>query len=53
MAIVRQAGLSCASSTEEGKVTRESDPARLPRIFVEDWTGDELASRLRHWFGDR
>lgn len=47
-ALVREAGFGCAVSTIPGRITRRSDPYRLPRLHVEDWDGDEFAKRL--WY---
>lgn len=49
VALVRGAGFERACSTRPSAVTRDSDPYQLPRLHVEDWNGDEFASRLSAW----
>jgi peptidoglycan/xylan/chitin deacetylase (PgdA/CDA1 family) len=53
VSLVREIGFSSACSTSEGPVTASSDPVQLPRMFVQNWDGDQFASRLAEWFGDR
>ena len=48
--LVRTAGCYGACSTEPGVVTGRSDPYRLPRINVRNWTADEMAERVRRTF---
>jgi len=50
VSLVREAGFACACSTRPGAVGHEADPLQLPRFQVEDWTGDEFATRLSQWF---
>ena len=45
-AYVRNAGFSCACTTQGGRVSRQSDPTRLPRFGIGNWAGDDLARRL-------
>jgi len=45
--LVKEAGFEVACSMSLGFVTNRSDPFWLPRIFVENWDGDELVKRLR------
>jgi len=44
--LVKEAGFEVACSMSLGFVTNRSDPLWLPRIFVENWDGDELVRRL-------
>lgn len=44
--LVKEAGFEGACSVFLGVVTNRSDPFWLPRIFVENWDGDELVRRL-------
>jgi peptidoglycan/xylan/chitin deacetylase (PgdA/CDA1 family) len=44
--LVSCAGFSCACSTRPGAVSNESDAFALPRLHVEDWSGEEFAARL-------
>jgi peptidoglycan/xylan/chitin deacetylase (PgdA/CDA1 family) len=46
---VREAGLACACTTLAGGVTGSTNPYRLPRLHVGDWSGDELAESLSSW----
>jgi peptidoglycan/xylan/chitin deacetylase (PgdA/CDA1 family) len=46
VACAREAGLSCACTTQPRAVTRETDPFQLPRMFVGDWPAGELEARL-------
>jgi peptidoglycan/xylan/chitin deacetylase (PgdA/CDA1 family) len=48
--LVREAGFLCACANEAGAVRRGSDPFQLPRVIVRDWSGRELAARLKGWF---
>lgn len=52
MRIVREAGFSCAYSTTPGVVGPGAERFRLPRVHVEDWTGEEFAERLAGWLND-
>jgi hypothetical protein len=45
--LVKEAGFEVACSMSLGFVTDRSDPFWLPRIFVENWDGDELVKRLK------
>ncbi|MGH6689746.1 MAG: polysaccharide deacetylase family protein [Gammaproteobacteria bacterium] len=47
--IVRQAGFSLACTTRHAAVRLGSDPFRLPRVWVGDWSAKEFAARLRQW----
>jgi hypothetical protein len=49
--IVRAAGFEAALTCDEGAVTAEADPARLPRLEAPA-DPSELARRLRSLFGD-
>ena len=43
---VREAGLTCACTTQTQAATRRSRPFRIPRMYVGDWPADELERRL-------
>jgi peptidoglycan/xylan/chitin deacetylase (PgdA/CDA1 family) len=47
--MVREAGFSCACSTFASVVRRSTDPFQLPRVWVQDWDGDEFAKQLSRW----
>ena len=49
-AIVRDAGFTCACSTIESVVKRDTDAFQLPRVEVQDWDGEEFSRRLMTWF---
>jgi len=49
VAAVRHAGFSCACVAMPGRVERETDPLRLPRLIVRDWEPDVFAARLGKW----
>jgi peptidoglycan/xylan/chitin deacetylase (PgdA/CDA1 family) len=49
--LVRDAGFVRACTVESGRVHARSDPLRLPRFTVQDWTGEELERRLSSWLG--
>jgi peptidoglycan/xylan/chitin deacetylase (PgdA/CDA1 family) len=51
-AAVREAGFEGACTTTEAAVARRDDPFRLPRVWPQDWDGDEFARRVRGWFTD-
>ena len=44
--LVRQAGYRGACANVPGTIVPERDPYQLPRLFVHDWDGDELARQL-------
>jgi peptidoglycan/xylan/chitin deacetylase (PgdA/CDA1 family) len=49
VAIVQEAGFSCACSNFADVVWRGSDRFQLPRILVRDWDRGAFASRLEGW----
>lgn len=50
--IVRQAGFTCACTTNANIVGKNSDRFQLPRFAVENCDGEEFAKRLSNWFLD-
>lgn len=46
VSLVRGAGFESASANIPGRVGPTTDPFRIPRILVRDWTGDQLAATL-------
>lgn len=50
--IVRETGFSCACACLDRSVRQSSDLFRLPRLMVEDWSGEKFETRLQEWFGD-
>jgi peptidoglycan/xylan/chitin deacetylase (PgdA/CDA1 family) len=44
--VVREAGFHRACTTLSGRLGGGTDPYRLPRFLVRDWTADELERRL-------
>jgi peptidoglycan/xylan/chitin deacetylase (PgdA/CDA1 family) len=48
--IVRQAGFTCACTTNANIVGKNSDRFQLPRFAVENWDGEEFAKQLSRWF---
>jgi peptidoglycan/xylan/chitin deacetylase (PgdA/CDA1 family) len=48
--LVREAGFARACSSFRGVVTAETDVMQLPRIYMDDWDGDQLARVLSGWF---
>ncbi len=49
-ALVRAEGYSSACSGQAGLLSRQADLFLLPRVKVEDWDGEGLASVLSDWF---
>jgi len=45
--LVRAAGFARAFTNQAGRVTRSTDRFALPRLYVQDWNGDEFAAALR------
>jgi peptidoglycan/xylan/chitin deacetylase (PgdA/CDA1 family) len=45
--LVQESGYTCAVTTDDEFVTRQSDPFALPRIAVGNWRADQLRDRLR------
>jgi peptidoglycan/xylan/chitin deacetylase (PgdA/CDA1 family) len=46
VSLVREAGFESACANIPGRVGPGTDPFRVPRILVRDWSGDELAATL-------
>jgi peptidoglycan/xylan/chitin deacetylase (PgdA/CDA1 family) len=49
--LTRELGFECACTTVENTVWRFSDPYRMPRLAVENWSGNEFAKRLHGLLG--
>lgn len=49
VALVREAGFTCAFTSVRGVVERSGDRFRVPRCGVRDWDGAKLARRLASW----
>lgn len=47
------AGYTAAFANDPRPVKPWSDPLRLPRFIVRNWSGDELARRIEAWFDGR
>ncbi|MFM7616187.1 MAG: polysaccharide deacetylase family protein [Actinomycetes bacterium] len=50
---VAAAGFELACRNVRGRVTPRTDPFRIPRLAVGDWSADEFAARLDRWIGGR
>jgi peptidoglycan/xylan/chitin deacetylase (PgdA/CDA1 family) len=50
--IVREAGYSCACSTQADVVRLSTERFQLPRVEVQDCNGEEFARQLSRWFSD-
>jgi peptidoglycan/xylan/chitin deacetylase (PgdA/CDA1 family) len=48
-AIVREAGFDCACANFEDVVGAAADPWQVPRIQIQDWSGQVFLDRLRSW----
>jgi peptidoglycan/xylan/chitin deacetylase (PgdA/CDA1 family) len=53
MALVKDAGFSCACSSHAGGVLLNSDHFQLPRLQVPDWDGEEFEKQLLTWFTEQ
>jgi peptidoglycan/xylan/chitin deacetylase (PgdA/CDA1 family) len=51
VAAVRSAGFDAAFITAVGSIDRASSTFELPRLYVKNWTAEELERRL-HWTFD-
>ncbi len=51
VALVKETGFRQACTVEKGTAWRQTDPWRIPRLLARDRDGDDLARRLRRWFG--
>jgi peptidoglycan/xylan/chitin deacetylase (PgdA/CDA1 family) len=49
--LLREAGFRSACTTSPGRVRPSTDPYRLPRHYVEDWSPPEFEERLGSWLG--
>jgi peptidoglycan/xylan/chitin deacetylase (PgdA/CDA1 family) len=49
IASARHAGMTIGCTTQAGRVDAATDPLRVPRAIVRNWTGDEFARRLAAW----
>jgi len=49
LAVVREAGFACASSSEPDAVRTNADCFQLPRIVVRDWDRETFTRWLRRW----
>jgi peptidoglycan/xylan/chitin deacetylase (PgdA/CDA1 family) len=49
LAVVREAGFACASSSEPDAVWTNADCFQLPRIVVRDWDREAFTRWLRRW----
>lgn len=47
--LVQEAGLACACTVNPGDVRADSDPFRLNRVIVGNWSGEVFAHRLGQW----
>ena len=53
VALARTSGFSLACTTDHDTVRRGTDPFRVPRINVRDWSGTEFESRIGPLLGSR
>lgn len=47
--IVREAGFACSCACMDKVVKQSSDLFRLPRLMVENWSGEVFEARLQEW----
>jgi peptidoglycan/xylan/chitin deacetylase (PgdA/CDA1 family) len=50
-ALAGAAGLTVACTTDQGSVRRDTDPLRIPRLTVRDWTQPMFESQWAAWTG--
>lgn len=49
VALAREAGFTTAVTTEPVTATARTEPMRMPRFDVKNWTGEEFERRLVNW----
>jgi peptidoglycan/xylan/chitin deacetylase (PgdA/CDA1 family) len=50
--LVRDAGFLGACANHPGVVKQWTDPFRIPRVLVRDWSAERLADTIEGWFDD-
>lgn len=51
VSLLRDCGFAYACTNVVDVAWRKSDPLRLPRLWVGNWSGEEFRHRLRWWLG--
>ncbi|WP_299758515.1 polysaccharide deacetylase family protein [uncultured Pontibacter sp.] len=49
MAVAKETGFTAAFTTDSRPIKSGSEPYRLGRFLIENWTGDELDQHLKQW----
>jgi hypothetical protein len=53
MKLLQEERFACACAAFPGSVRHRTDPMQVPRIWIENWDGEEFARRVKPWLPGR